>query len=53
MKKGIVLLFVVLLLALVTFGAGWKWTHHGPPPGPPTAATDDSPSVAEGWSWDS
>jgi hypothetical protein len=49
MKKGIVLFFAVLLLALATFGAGWKWTHHGPP----TAATDDSPSVADGWSWDS
>jgi hypothetical protein len=53
MKIGIALLFVAALLALATFGAGWKWSHHGPPPPPPTAAADDSPSVADGWSWDS
>ncbi|HEX6700076.1 MAG TPA: hypothetical protein VF101_05035 [Gaiellaceae bacterium] len=51
MKKGIVLLFAVLLLALATVGAGWKWTHHGPPPGTPTGAADES-SVPDGWSWD-
>lgn len=51
MKKGMVTLFLVLLLVLAAFGAGWKWTHGGPPVVP--AAVADAPtSSPDGWTWD-
>jgi hypothetical protein len=51
-KVGIAVLFVALLLALATFGAGWKWNHGPPPPGPPPTAVADDSSLPDGWSWD-
>lgn len=51
MRTGIVALILMLLLALAALGAGWKWTHGGPPGPRPTLAAD-STALPDGWTWD-
>ena len=51
MRKVVVALVCLLLLALGAFGGGWKWTHGHGSTGTPIAAADDS-SLPDGWTWD-
>jgi hypothetical protein len=51
MRKGTVVLILLLLLGLAALGGGWKWTHGPNSNGTPTAVADD-PSLPDGWTWD-